>query len=82
MPQMPAASPPGVDVLGVASMHAPEQNGERIEPFRDHDGMDMIGHQRIGEHPDPGTAQVAAEQAEVHFAITIKEEDSWRSVPL
>jgi hypothetical protein len=73
---MAGAMPPRVEVLRVASAGAPEQHRKRIGPVWYDYQMDVIGHERVGQHPAPCVVQLLPDQRQVHLVVGGGEEDA------
>ncbi|MEQ1947887.1 MAG: hypothetical protein ABL995_11900 [Bryobacteraceae bacterium] len=61
LPEVPAAVPAHIHILRVAAVHTAKEHGERIGSFGDHDEVDVVRHEAIGQHANGAILQLFAE---------------------
>jgi len=69
----PLQRPPGVDEVGIAPMSFPDRPAQTIGRFRRHQ-VDMVGHEAIAPHGDPGGGEFLRRDLEVGVIVRRPEE--------
>jgi hypothetical protein len=64
-----------VHVASVAPVSFPDRPGQGVGPTRDHDQVDVVGHQTPGPKPQPVASAKLRQQAQVLFSIRLGGED-------
>ena len=80
-PEMACPARAHVDAAGMPAMNVADRTGQRILRFRDHNQVNVVGHQGIAPHSKPPTLPILVQHLQVAAAFVAVEEDRTSTVP-
>lgn len=73
LPEMSCPPVKAVDVQSVQVMSSPEGFGQRVNPLRRSDQVDMVGHQAVRFNRKPEPSRLRGQKFQIHSAVVIDE---------